>query len=137
MGLFSGKKWEYQNIYLRLGMEWRILSNLYKNFLISEDHGIEVKDAISKIVNNCDQLDQQINQALKGFGKPSPDIQKINDLMSELIQVNEYVLKATPNPKFKRLNRLTAITNSILSGHYQGLNSDSQGNFPDWYKGLI
>ena len=64
MGLFSSKKWEYQNIYLRLGMEWRILSNLYKNFLISEDHGIEVKDAISKIVDNCDQLDQQINQAL-------------------------------------------------------------------------
>jgi len=136
MGIFSNK-WEYQNLYLRVGLEWRLLSNLYKNFLISEDHKVELKEAISQIIERCDQLDHEVNKALKGFGKPNPDIQTINDLTAELIHLNEQVLSATPNPKFKRLNRMVAITNSILSGNYSGLSADSHGNFPDWYTGLI
>lgn len=134
MGLFGNDKIVHTNMHLRLGMEWRAMRNVYKNFLTEvQDSSIDAK-LLTQIADKCDAIDREVNQGMQGFGKPKLNSENINGYMSEVIALDSQLEKHPPLAV--RLKRLVGITVSIMSYNYEGIFEDARGNFADWYQGL-
>lgn len=134
MGLFSSNRSIHKLMNERLGMEWRVLRNVYKNHLGNVESGSEDFRILTEISNKCDEVDREINKGLQAITKPKPNIEAIVEIMAKIVfldnQLNNKPEKANRTP------RLIGITNSILLGNYNGYFEDANGYHPDWYRGL-
>lgn len=134
MGLFSSNRSIHKLMNERLGMEWRILRNVYKNHLGNIESGSEDFRILTEISNKCDEVDREINKGLQAISRPKPNIEAIVDIMAKIFLLDNQL---TNKPeKANRTPRLIGITNSILLGNYNGYFEDANGYHPDWYRGL-
>jgi len=118
----------------RLGMEWRVLRNVYKNHLGNVESGSEDFKILTEISNKCDEIDREINKGLQAISRPKPNIEAIVEIMAKIVFLDNQL---TNKPeKANRTPRLIGITNSILLGNYNGYFEDANGYHPDWYRGL-
>ncbi len=121
-------------MYQRLGMEWRVMRNVYKNHLPEVKDNSEDARLINQIASKCDEIDQQISKAIQAFGKPKLDADNIREATAEIFDSDNRVQNRPPLSN--RLTRLVEITDSIMVYDYEGIFDDSQGDFADWYRGL-
>lgn len=134
MGLFSSNRSIHKLMNERLGMEWRVLRNVYKNHLGNVDSGSEDFKILTEISNKCDEIDREINKGLQAISRPKPNIEAIVEIMAKIVFLDNQL---TNKPeKANRTPRLIGITNSILLGNYNGYFEDANGYHPDWYRGL-
>jgi hypothetical protein len=134
MGLFSSNRSIPKLMNERLGMEWRLLRNVYKNHLINVESNSEDFNLFTKIGSLCDEIDQEIQIGLQSLRKPAPNVDAIVEKMARIVSLDSQI--SNRPEKSNRTLRLVGITNSVLLGNYQGYFEDANGNHADWYRGL-
>lgn len=134
MGIFSSNRSIHKLMHERLAMEWRVLRNVYQNFLTEVQSGSGDEKLILEIVLKCNQINKTVENGFQTIGNPKPDKALIGSLMTNIIALDSQ-LTCKPE-KAIRTVRLIGITNAILEGNYQGIFEDEDGNHADWYHGL-
>jgi hypothetical protein len=134
MGLFSSNRSVPKLMNERLGMEWRLLRNVYKNHLVNVETNGEDFNLLTEIGNLCDEIDQEIQIGLQSLRKPAPNVDAIVEKMARIVSLDSQI--SNRPEKSNRTQRLVGITNSVLLGNYQGYFEDANGNHADWYRGL-
>jgi len=134
MGLFSSNRSVPKLLNERLGMEWRLLRNVYKNHLIHVEGNSEDFSLFTEIGNLCDEIDQEIQNGLQSLRNPKPNVEMIVEKMARVVFLDSQI--SNRPEKSNRTQRLVGITNSVLLGNYQGYFEDANGNHADWYRGL-
>jgi hypothetical protein len=118
----------------RLGMEWRLLRNVYKNHLVNVESNSKDFDLLTEIGNLCDEIDLEVKNGLQSLTKPKPNVEVIVEKMARIVFLDSQI--SNRPEKSNRTQRLVGITNSLLLGNYEGYFEDANGNHADWYRGL-
>lgn len=134
MGLFSSNRSIPKLMNERLGMEWRLLRNVYKNHLTNIEPTSEDFNLLNEIGNLCDEIDLEVKKGLQSLTKPKPNLEVIVGKMARIVFLDSQI--SNRPEKSNRTQRLVGITNSLLLGNYQGYFEDANGNHADWYRGL-